>query len=82
MLVRANVEIESSYTYLRYSVANGSGPSIQTPEWFNGGYWYVFTILGEEHHNETSGDYPRTSTPTDFLVYFTMHFVQVYEHDL
>jgi len=80
-IVRANVEIQSSYTYLRNSVANGSGPSIQTPEWFNGGHWYVFTILDEEYHNATSGDYPRASTPTDFLVYFTMHFVQVYDHD-
>ena len=81
-IVRANVEIESSYTYLGTSVANGSGPSIQTPEWFNGGYWYVFTILDEEYHDMTSNDYPRASTPTDFLIYFTMHFVQVYEHDL
>ena len=81
-IVRANVEIVSSYVYLRNSIANGSGPSIQTPEWFNGGYWYVFTILDEEYHNVTSSDYPRASTQTDFLVYFTMHFVQVYEHDL
>ena len=43
---------------------------------------YVFTILDEEYHNVTSGDYPRASTPTDFLVYFTMYFVQVYDHDL
>ena len=81
-IVRANVEIESSYTYLGTSVANGSGPSIQTPEWFNGGQWYVFTILDEEYHNVMSSDYPQTPTPTDFLIYFTMHFVQVYEHDL
>ncbi len=80
--VRANARIDTAYTYQRTAVSNGSGPSIQTPDWFNGGQWYVFTNVDAEWWNYTSPDYPRVYTPTDFLVYFTMHFVQVYEHDL
>ena len=80
--VRANAQIITGYSYIRHAVSNGSGPSIQTPEWYNGGYWYVFTQINSEEYNNTNLNFPYTTTPSDFLVYFTMHFVQVYEHDL
>jgi len=80
--VRANTEIRTGYSYVRHAVSNGSGPSIQTPEWYNGGYWYVFTQINSEEYNNTNLNFPYTITPSDFLVYFTMHFVQVYEQDL
>ena len=81
--VRANALLTTGYSYVRHAVSNGSGPSIQTPEWYNGGYWYVFTqVSGDEYTNTSSLNFPWTNTPSDFLVYFTMHFVQVYAHDL
>ncbi len=69
--------ITTSYSYLRTGVSNGSGPSLETPEWYNGGYWFVFT----NHEHLNGWDRPYSNTPSDFLVYFTMYFVQVYEHD-
>ena len=77
--VRGQAVIETAYSYISTSVANGSGPSIQTPEWYNGGHWDVFTNL-DNISSYTS--FPETDTPSDFLVYFTMYFVQVYDHDL
>ena len=77
--VRGEAAIETAFSYVRASVANGSGPSIQTPEWYDGGYWYVFTDLDSI---SSYTHFPYTSTPSDFLVYFTMYFVQVYDHDL
>jgi len=76
-IVRGAARIETAYFYELTSVSNGSGPSLETPEWFDGGHWYVFTQL----ENYSGSVYPYTSTPSDFLVYFTMYFVQVYEHD-
>ena len=77
--VRGNAEISTGYSYIASSMANGSGPSIQTPEWYYGGEWYVFTNLGNV---SSYVSFPFTNTPSDFLVYFTMYFVQVYGHDL
>ena len=77
--VRGQAAIETAYSYMETSVANGSGPSLQTPEWNNGGDWYVFTDLDSI---SSYTHFPYTSTPSDFLVYFTMYFVQVYDHDL
>jgi hypothetical protein len=77
--VRGVARIATAYSYVTTSMANGSGPSLQTPEWYNGGSWYVFTNLDNV---SSYNNYPVSSTPSDFLVYFTMHFVQVYEHDL
>jgi len=77
--VRLNAEIQVWWEYDQTNVANGTGPSLETPPWFDGPYWYDFDL-----YRTSSTDYTgvRISTPTDFLVYFTMHFVQVYEHDL
>jgi hypothetical protein len=87
--VRLNAEIKTAYTYLATPVSNGSGPSIQTPEWHSyagTGDWYVFTLTDTTYPGSNVSYYanywPRSDTPTDFIVYFTMHFVQVYEHDL
>ena len=77
--VRGNAVIETAYSYISTPMANGSGPSLQTPEWYNGGEWYVFTNLDNV---SSYTNYPYSNTPSDFLVYFTMYFVQVYEHDL
>jgi hypothetical protein len=77
--VRGNAMIETGYSYVSSSGTNGSGIQTQTPEWYNGGEWYVFTYLD---NSVSSFNYPESSTRSDFLVYFTMHFVQVYEHDL
>ena len=77
--VRGNAAIETAHSYLTTPMANGSGPSLQTPEWYYGGGWYVFTNLDNV---SSYNNYPDSSTPSDFLVYFTMYFVQVYEHDL
>jgi len=76
--VSGTARIETAYYYDRTSVSNGSGPSLETPEWFDGGQWYVFTEIG----NYSSTEFPYSYTPSDFLVYFTMYFVQVYDHDL
>jgi len=78
--VRGNTQIQTGYSYVRYAVVNGSGPSIPTPEWYYGGDWYLFTPLDGYIGNGVT--FPYASTTSDFLVYFTMHFVQVYEHDL
>ena len=76
--VSGNAVIETAFSYVWTPISNGSGPSIQTPEWFDGGYWYVFTHVD----NWSSFSYfPYSSTPSEFLVYFTMHIVQVYDHD-
>ena len=76
--VSGNARIETAYYYHLTSVSNGSGPSLETPEWFDGGQWYVYTEIG----NYGSSEFPYSNTPSDFLVYFTMYYVQVYEHDL
>jgi len=76
-IISGHASISTAHSYVRTPISNGSGPSIQTPDWYNGGYWYAFTTI-----EDTPWDsYPYSSTPTDFLVYFTMYFVQVYEHD-
>lgn len=76
--VIGNARIETGFYYDQTSVSNGSGPSLETPEWFDGWHWYVFS----EMTNSTGwSSFPNTYTPSDFLVYFTMYYVQVYEHD-
>jgi len=77
-IISGHATIETAYSYVRTEVWNGSGSSIQTPDWFNGAYWYAYTNLD---NTSSWQSYPYSNTPTDFLVYFTMYFVQVYEHD-
>ncbi len=80
--VSGNAIITTSYVYIRTPISNGSGPSLETPEWFYGGHWYDFIVLSNSVGNNSGNQYaPYSSTPNDFLVYFTMYFVQVYEHD-
>ncbi len=76
--VSGNALMETRYYYYRTLISNGSGPSLETPDWFAGSHWYVFTSIADSNN---SYYWTFTDTPSDFLVYFTMYFVQVYEHD-
>ena len=72
--IRGNTQITSTYTYNSTPIANGSGPSLEPPPWYTRPNWYVFQSLPESY-------YLGLSTPTDFLVYFRMHYVEVYDFE-
>ena len=72
--IRGNTRIDTRYTYNSTPIANGSGPSLEPPSWFTRPYWYVFHSFPESY-------YLGLITPTDFLVYFRMHYVEVYDLD-
>ena len=72
--IRGNAEITTKYNYNSTSIANGSGPSLNPPSWFVNNQWYVF-------HSFPASHYESVSTPTDFLIYFRMHYVEVYDLD-
>ena len=83
-IVRGNAVISTAHSYVlnyggsgNWSNGSGSPPPANTPEWYDGGNWYTFTQLDYARYDY----YPSVNTPFDFLVYFTMHFVQVYDHD-
>jgi hypothetical protein len=73
-IIQANAEIITAFTYNNTPIANGSGPSLDPPSWHISGSWYVFVSLPTSY-------YEWVSTPSDFLVYFRMHFVEVYDLD-
>jgi hypothetical protein len=73
-IVQANAEISTRYHYNSTPIANGSGPSLDPPAWHISGSWLVFVSLPTSY-------YESVSTPYDFLVYFRMHFVEVYDLD-
>ena len=73
-IVQANAEITTIFTYNSTPIANGSGPSLDPPSWHISGSWFVFVSL-------PTSFYESVSTPSDFLVYFRMHFVEVYDLD-
>jgi len=70
--IQGNTRITSFYTYNSTPIANGSGPSLEPPPWYTRPNWYVFQTLPELYWLYTA---------TDFLVYFRMHYVEVYDLD-
>ena len=73
-MVQGNAEIRTKYAYNSTPIANGSGPSLNPPPWYYANSWYVF-------YSFPASEYEYAGTTSDFLVYFRMHFVEVYDLD-
>ena len=71
--VRGYSQVSLLSVYNSTPISNGSGPSLQVPDWFSGSSWYVYSEYPEDYH------YNWNTTPLDFLVYFVMNFVEVHD---
>ena len=73
-VIKGYSEIQTRYMYNETYITVGN-TTIDTPAWINAtstDYWWLF---------QSDEDYVSPHTFTDFLVYFRMHYVEVYELD-
>ena len=74
-VVSGHTEVRLAYVYNSTHISNGTGPSIETPDWFAGNsYWRVYAQMPQSY-------YYGIGTPLDFIVNFEMHHVDVHDPD-